>query len=103
MLSAPRAAVELMRRSKVGGNVRAPHRIRGAGREQDGSASKLRALGSAQDSAWHGRRGPSPGSPKALVLVTCLSDLLLVVARNADGKNTLSKEYDPGELVSSLK
>jgi hypothetical protein len=27
----------------------------------------------------------------------------LVVARNADGKNTLSKEYDPGELVSSLK
>ncbi len=47
--------------------------------------------------------GLVPNHPKALVVVNCLSDLLFVVARNADGKNTLSKEYDSGELVSSLK
>ncbi len=29
------------------------------------TASRLRALGSAQGDAWHGRRGPSPGSPQS--------------------------------------
>ncbi len=47
--------------------------------------------------------GLVPDHPKALVMVNCLSDLLFVVARNADGKNTLSKEYNSDELVSSLK